>query len=62
MPLNLYPKKMNLKISYPELLTLVEALSQYVDNAETDDDDVAVLESHVMPLLNRLVNDRLETL
>jgi hypothetical protein len=53
---------MNLKISYPELLTLIEALSQYVDNAETDDDGVEVLEPHVMPLLNRLINDRLETL
>ena len=54
--------KMNLKISCPELLTLIEALSQYVDNAGSDGDDAAILEPHVMPLLNRLINDRLETL
>ena len=51
---------MKIEISYTELETLNEALSQYVENAEEDENGNPILAPHVEGLLDRMGEEMLD--
>jgi hypothetical protein len=50
---------MTFQLTYDDIDSMIDALTQYIDNSETDDDDEPIIPPHVQPLLRRLEEARL---